>query len=198
MTIQEFYDKAILNPPFDLPNNPIGFKGVSSVNKSDISAHLPLLKYFASQCNHITEFGMREGNSTAAFIMGLNSVHKKLVSYDFMRHKIHHMGIFQNLPCQWEFRQMDIVSPGWEIDYTDFLFVDDLHTYAQVRDELKQHGHKVKTYLGFHDTWSQGVTSLDRGGEEGIVRAIEEYTYNKFTLIYETLFNHGLRIYKRN
>lgn len=164
---------------------------------SDLGGHLSTLKDFASMCNHVTEFGIREGSSTLALALGLNNPNKKLISYDIVRHIVHDNPIFKLLPCQWEFRKIDIISPGWEIDITDFLFVDDLHTYKQVKTELAQHGHKVTKYLGFHDTTSQGIKSLDRPSQEGILRAIKEYTNNQWKLVYEATFNNGLQIYER-
>jgi len=38
------------------------------------------------------------------------------------------------------------------IEYTDFLLIDTLHTYEQLATELTRHRDKVQKYLAFHDT----------------------------------------------
>lgn len=197
-TLEDFYRDAHNQPPFDLMTNPLGFNRPHVDGRSEQSAHMPLLKYFASQCNHVTEFGLREGFTTAALALGLNSEAKTLISYDITRHPIHNRFANFKFPCKWQFIIKDITSPGWQIEPTDFLFVDDLHTFNQVQTELLQHGSKVKRFLGFHDTYSQGPQSLDMPGQEGIIRAIKEYTSsNGWKLIYKVDFNHGLELYER-
>lgn len=197
MNIHDLYEEALKVAPFDLPSNPIGFPPESGRRKGDMTAHLPVLKYFATRSNHVTEFGLREGYSTMALASGLYYKTRKLVSYDIVRHPIH--DIFEKIefPCEWEFHLQDTIAPDLEIAQTDFLFIDDLHTYNQVSRELAQHGDKVKKFLGFHDTYSQGERSLDREGEEGILRAIQEYTHRGWKLLYKADFNHGLQIYER-
>ena len=46
---------------------------------SDINEHLPTLKKYAKECEHITEMGVRWVVSTYALLMGKP---KKLISYD--------------------------------------------------------------------------------------------------------------------
>ena len=46
---------------------------------SDINQHMPTLKKYAEECDHITEMGVRWVVSTFAFLMGKP---KKLVSID--------------------------------------------------------------------------------------------------------------------
>jgi hypothetical protein len=48
--------------------------------KSDINEHLPLLRIYGSLVDHITEFGVRHGNSTVAL---LASKPQKMISYDW-------------------------------------------------------------------------------------------------------------------
>lgn len=197
MTIKELYEQALAVAPFDLPSNPVGFPPEGGRRKGDMTAHLPILKYFATCSNHVTEFGLREGYSTMALASGLYYKTRKLVSYDIVRHPIHNTFEKIDFPCEWEFHIQNTIADDFYIDSTDFLFIDDLHTYNQVNKELARHGHKVKKFLGFHDTYSQGERSLDREGEEGILRAIQEYTNKGWKLIYKVDFNHGLQIYER-
>ena len=46
---------------------------------SDINEHVPTLKKFAEECEHITEMGVRAAVSTFGFLMGKP---KKLISID--------------------------------------------------------------------------------------------------------------------
>lgn len=174
--------------PYDLSHNNFGFK---HTNGSDISAHLPFLEFLARQCNHITEFGARYCYSTCAFIKGCRG---KVVSYDIQNYPPIEELKNMKLPCKWEFIQAD-TSKLESIEETDLLFIDTLHTYNQVKKELL-HVNKVKKYLGFHDTYSQGKFSLDVPNEPGIIQAILELP-PEWKLVYNVDFNHGLSIYQR-
>lgn len=191
MTFDEFYERARRTSPSDLSWNPYGFPHLKQ--GSDMSAHMPLFTFLARQCQHITEFGCREGTSTVAFLKGLPP-EGKLISIDLQKYVQHDDLKKMILPAQWELRYEDILQ--CEIEETDLLLVDDLHTGEQVRQELQRHGGQVRKWLVFHDTYSQGVISQDRAGEPGILGAIEEYCQG-WQLVYECWFNHGLRVYER-
>ena len=85
-----------------------------------------------------------------------------------------------------------------DIKETDMLFIDTLHTYQQVKGELR-FANKVRKYIAFHDTWSHGVGSRDIVGEPGITNAINEFLvkYPEWKKIYEVNFNHGLIILEK-
>jgi len=187
-----FYNNRRNHVPYDFDYNPFGFK---YTNGSDISAHMPLLSFIAKDLNHITEFGVRECYSTSAF---LYSCPGKVVSYDINIYpdiiKLQQMF----LPERWEFIQRSTIDNDLIIDSTDFLFIDSLHTYEQVKIELKQ-ATQVKKYIGFHDTYSQGAESLDIPGQLGINYAINEFLEEnkEWRVVYEAFFNHGLVIIER-
>lgn len=200
---EKFHRWAADMQPFDVQGNPHGFAFApyGRGRWSCQAAHMPLLEYLASKVGTVTEFGCREGYSTAAILKGLarSSATPKLMTtvdrdanapaVNFSRWE---------LPAPWRFIQRDIVSGDWAIDECDWLHVDDLHTYGQVKRELDIHGGKVSKLLSFHDTYSQGTVSLDVEGQEGINRAIEEYcAANGWRLCYDAKFNHGLRVYEK-
>lgn len=188
----EFYSQRVSQQPYDFTNNPFGFK---NTNGSDISAHMPLLSFIAKDCQHITEFGTRECYSTAAFLLRCPG---KVVSYD--------INIYQDILTlqqivskeKWQFIQKNTLDPDLEIEQTDFLFIDSLHTYKQVKGELKQ-SKFVNKYIGFHDTFSQGQESLDIPNTKGINFAINEFLEEntEWTVVYEVFFNHGLVILEK-
>lgn len=144
-------------------------RGESGAGHADILEHMPLLRLLASQCEHVTEFGVRTGNSTIAFLAGLERRGGVLESYDigpplFVLPR-------EIPPVWWAFHQAD-TSRLEAIAPTDLLFVDTLHTYEQVRAELV-HADKVRKYLVFHDTVLNGEHG--EGGQPGILRAIGEF-----------------------
>jgi hypothetical protein len=139
---------------------------------SDINEHLPTLKRYAEECEHVTEMGVRHIVSTYALLMGKPKV---LISYDIM-------------PCNWrplaeavkddthfEFKLADTLDVT--IDETDLLFIDTLHNYDQLTKELALHGNKARKHLIFHDTTSyEWIGESYRGRKErGIWPAINEF-----------------------
>lgn len=119
---------------------------------SDINEHLPTLKKYASECETITEMGVRYACSTWAFIEGKP---KKITSYDIdyksfepsdnLLHRI-----CNNYGINFEFILADTLKI--EIDNTDLLFIDTLHTYNQLIEELTLHSKNVNKWIILHDT----------------------------------------------
>jgi hypothetical protein len=196
MKFLEFKQQRYNCRPYDLAHNTTGFSQ-HTIYSSDISAHLPILEYFASLCDHTTEFGVRNCYSTAALLSGTK---KEVISYDIEEtNDINLLKKIHDIPCKWTFRKKSTSDKRVKIKKTDLLFIDTLHTYKQVNKELKIHSEKVDKYLIFHDTYSQWNTSLDVPGEEGIGRAIEEFMQSNpnWQTIYRVNFNHGLLILEK-
>jgi len=173
--------KAILETYQQLSNMP-----------SDINEHLPTLQKYAAQCRHITEMGVRSGTSTWSLLAGRPH---KLVSYDFTYHpnieKIKTCA--QAAEIDYQFIQKDVLDV--EIENTDLLFLDTLHHYFQLTQELIKHPANVNKYLIFHDTtqyafadepfWEDVLAAFERLGKsifdylsaakKGLWPAIEEF-----------------------
>lgn len=122
---------------------------------SDIYEHLPTLSKYTSECQHVTEMGMRSVVSSWAFAYGLTiseQVNKTLVSIDLdyssniepLKKALKECGI------NFVFVMADDVKIN--IDQTDLLFIDTFHVYAHLREELKCHADKVTKYIIMHDT----------------------------------------------
>jgi hypothetical protein len=195
MTFEEIKKERYGLRPFDIIHNPNGFRQ-DHAGGSDISAHLPLIEYFASKCNHCTELGTRDGHSTIALIAGCKG---KVISYDINLTPLLNELYGINLPCQWVFRQESSIAPENQIEETDLLFVDTLHSYNQVKEELRLWGAITQKYIIFHDTFSHGEYAHDCGSIEGINRAISEFLKNNksWKSIYKVEFNHGLHILEK-
>lgn len=188
-------------PPWDHIDNPVGFPPEQLNYSSDISAHLPFLEYLASKVHSVTEFGTRGCYSTSAFLSGCRG---EVHSYDLNRNSdIDYLVSLANhgkLPCKWFFQQGDTLNIN-PIELTDMLFIDTLHTYAQVIGELNRHAHNVTTFIAFHDTsiYSQGTVSVDRPNEDGILKAIDEFVSNnpEWKEVYKVEYNHGLLVLEK-
>lgn len=167
---------------------------------SDIQEHLPTLKKYTEECEHVTEMGVRYVVSTWAFLMGKP---KKLVSMDIL--PLEHFDIktedlitiAQENGVDFEFMVADTTRV--EIEETDLLFIDTWHVYQQLKVELEKHGNKSKKYIIMHDTTIFG--EMGEGGEGlGLWKAIEEFlAINPHWSIHERYTNNnGLTILKRN
>jgi hypothetical protein len=134
---------------------------------SDIVDHLPLLKSLANG-KRIIEFGVREGNSTIAFLAGKP---KWLKSYDVNPFKY-----YESLKvANFTFTQKSDLEI--EPEECDVLFIDTVHNYEQIRAELELHGSYAKEIV-IHDTTLFGKVGED--GKEGINKAIEEWLAKNF------------------
>ena len=106
---------------------------------TDIYQHLPTLKKYAEECEHITELGVRSVISTWAFLMGKP---KKLVSVDLISPE----SLGQNLQevyeaakdinVDFEFILGDDLEV--ELEETDLLFIDTYHDYTHLIKELNK------------------------------------------------------------
>jgi hypothetical protein len=172
---------------------------------SDINEHLPILKRYAEECEHITEMGVRYVVSTWAF---LAAKPKTLVCYDILTGldiNIFNKNITEisekakEIGVNFSFTQADVLNI--EINETDLLMIDTYHEYNQIKHELKLHGNKAKKYLIFHDTTTFGEfgETFKTPNTIGIWPAIEEFIQeNKHWEIKEKLTNNnGLTILKR-
>lgn len=171
---------------------------------SDIVLHLPVLQYYASLCEHVTEFGVRDAHSTVALLAGKpNELH----SFDICRTRaIDLLEQMRNeLPCRWVFTLLDTGYPGTAhmVGDTDLLFIDTLHTYEHVKKELALHGRKARKYLAFHDTYTCGLRDLSGPDPHatGILPAINEFLAQypgEYETVYRTDANNGLWVLKKN
>ena len=171
---------------------------------SDINEHLPTLSEYAQECDHITEMGVREVVSTYAL---LNGKPKTLISID-----IKHPNEFNNSNnlddvekyaneqnTNFTFVQDD--TRNIEIDETDMLFIDTLHTYRQLCAELEIHGNKARKYIIFHDTTLYGCCDEQSNDSptQGLIPAIKSFQALNPHWVEEKVFtnNNGLTILRR-
>lgn len=130
-----------------------------------IAAHLPRLRLLAGGMSTITEFGVKRGASSSAFLLGLINAYSVgvLTSYDVVETPQARALALTVGEERWRYRiQSSLDAPR---EPTDLLFVDSLHTYDQTRAELERHADSVAKLLIFHDTMTFGCVGAD--GESG-------------------------------
>lgn len=148
---------------------------------SDINQLLPYLLLYASHCEHVTEFGVRQPTSTYAL---LASKAKTVFSYDIETQPevAECIALCKKEKRDWTFVEADVLKV--EIEETDFIWIDTFHTYSQLKAELKLHAHKARKYIGFHDTHTYGINGepayLKQGHSgmndgKGLLEAINEF-----------------------
>lgn len=162
---------------------------------SDINENVHELYELAKECNSVIEMGVRTGVSTRAF---LNS-NVSLISYDIILNetvsRLFVIAKKQGKDVQYiQANVLDITIPK-----TDLLFIDTLHTYEQLKQELKLHSDKVNKYIAFHDTYTFGLKGEVGNDRKGLLSAIVEFLIEnpnwKFYK-YKTN-NNGLTVLKR-
>jgi hypothetical protein len=162
-------------------------------NARDIQEHCPTLVRYARECDHVTEMGTRWGASTVTF---LYAQPKQLVCYDWKKHgNVNHV---EKLAIGTKFTFHEASTLEVEIEPTDLLFLDTLHTYTQLRTELALHSDKAKKYIIMHDTVKFGKKG-QREGERGLEPAWTEFlkTSNHWELHKHYKNNNGLTILSR-
>lgn len=166
MTIQEQYEEFCKTP-------------------SDINEHLPALRKYYDECNHVTEIGVRGCVSLHA---ALSSNAKKVVAIDILNVAVPESDKLQFICAN----DLEI-----EIEPTDFLFIDTWHIYDQLKKELELHAVKVKRWIGMHDVYTFGING--EGGGVGLLPAINEFLANNkdWVIVYHTNSNNGLMIIER-
>jgi hypothetical protein len=185
---------------------------------SDINEHLPTLKRYAEECQHITECGVRGCSSSYAFADGLRGrSNTKLIQYDIYRDPL--MDIFLD-NCN-----SDSVNVSLNIESdllcsrenTDLLFIDTWHVYGQIKRELDYWNSYVKKYIIMHDTTvDEWLGEVIRGGgnpiiesqksgipadelSKGLWPAVEEFlkSHAEWSLHQRFTNNNGLTVLKR-
>lgn len=163
---------------------------------SDIHLHLALLRKLCDRCHHVTEFGVRTGESSRAILssrahiirmydLQLNDQVTQLVNWAQLSGK------------QVSYTQADTLELN--IEPTDLLFIDTLHTHAQLSAELARHAWRVRRYIAFHDTHTFGLQDEPGYAGPGLLPAILEFVaeVRYWRVIHHTVMNNGLTVLER-
>jgi hypothetical protein len=179
-----------------IKSNPENQRGKNSIQW--IYLYMDELYQLAKECNHITEMGVNEVNSSWAF---LKARPKKLVciditfSYAYKRVNFEDHIWLESLKALSKKENVDLTlieddTTKIEIEETDLLFIDTKHTYQHLKKELNLHANKVKKYIAFHDT------VLFPELNNAIIEFLE--TNRNWTIYKNIKTNPGLLIIKNN
>lgn len=155
-----------------------------------IRSHLNTLKQYSSECETITEMGVDGVNSTWAF---LHSNPKKLTSIDIVNTKAPEILELAKKLAKKENIEFNFIlgdTTKIEIEPTDFLYIDTLHTYPQLKKELELHPTKVNKYMAFHDT------HMFKDMARALYEFLDKFP-NDWEICYQTEKSCGLTIIKR-
>ena len=93
--------------------------------------------------------------------------------------------------------EMKIQGDKREKGTFDLLFIDTLHDYEQLKEELFVHAHKVRKYIVLHATTTFGQAG-ETPGRRGLWPAVEEFlALGTFHVKERYDNNHGLTILER-
>jgi hypothetical protein len=163
---------------------------------SDINEHVERLRQLGSRRAHITEFGVRTGISTIAWVAARP---KTLVCYDIRRCGEIDLieQVAKEVGVEFIFHERDVLSVT--IDPTDLLFIDTLHTYDQLRAELARHADRVRSTIVLHDTETFGQRG-EAAGSRGLWPAVEEFlaAHPEWTIYERRSNNNGLTVLERS
>lgn len=135
---------------------------------SDIVDHLPRLVALVDETNaaHVIELGVRAGNSTIAWLYGLERTGGTLTSVDVSEPDV---GPWP----RWRFIHGDDLSDDViaQMDGADIVFIDTTHEYDQTHAELVAYAPLVRAggRIVLHDT------ELVIGGTKPVTDAIEQF-----------------------
>lgn len=165
---------------------------------SQVNEHMQILMQYGKECRHITEFGVESVQTTYAFLMAGPD---KLLSYDVNWHAnmSEALHIANEAGVDLAFHIRSVTAEGFEIEPTDMLFIDTLHTENQLKRELQMHVSKVRKFIAFHDTntfWERA----EMPGERGLKYALEPFLaeHPEWKEVYKTDRNNGLTIICRS
>lgn len=121
---------------------------------SDIQAQMPMLFSRAKAVSRVIELGVRTGNSTAAFLAGLEKSGGELWSVDISPPQV--PGWWHELEA-WHLLVADDLSPEAQSFcpvQADILFIDTSHYYAPTMAELRTYASRVRPggVILMHDT----------------------------------------------
>ena len=187
-------------------------------NYSDIYEHIPVLYQLSRECSSIVEIGVRSMVSTWGILYGLSHSPYDQRSY---------IGVDLEFPPSSQFHLAKTLSEDnginftfWrmndmqiELEPTDMLFIDSLHTYCHLTYELEAFSSKVQKYICLHDTsdpwgnrddieyygdYSEYPASYDRT-KRGLWPAVEDFLqrHPEWSLLERRTNNHGFTILER-
>lgn len=154
----------------------------------DLDQHMPKLRELAEVCEEVVEFSERQ-ESTIAFLAAgsrVRSYNTEKTAVLTILHRDHPDVL------KLQHRSSREVA---EISDCDLLFIDQVHTYAEVSDQLTRFGKHSRRYIVMHDTDVFGLRGAD-DGSKGILTAAYEFmrANPEWSVVYHTQDQYGLTV----
>lgn len=169
----------------------------------DTSEHLPTLRwlvrsrFFERVPADVVEFGVRGIVSTWALLAGRPG---SLTSVDIVAPPAAELAEVHRCAAEVDTAFEFVHASTLEIPPIgcDILFIDTLHTYAQLRAELARHAEGVNVFIAMHDTETFGARGED-GTEPGLRAAIEEFLAGRpeWEIVHDVANCNGLVVLER-
>ena len=161
------------------------------VTSTDINEHMPTLRELASNCDHVTELSCWINGAAIAIAYGNPKQFHSIApgpkpEWDYY---------LQNFPG---FTSQIGIPGEIEIQPTDMLFVDTVHTGMMKNQELFKYASKVSRYIVLHDTATYGDTGQD--GQPGILAAVRGFLkmHPEWLVIRNDTNNNGLMVLSKD
>lgn len=163
-TTKDFLDNLAVEQEIFKKFNPLTWSGSYNIQQelkyaylatSDINEHVTKLNELANECSVVTEFGVRDGVSTRAF---LASSAKVVISYDIISNDyVQHLFLQDSRQVNAYYGIRNSLNAAYL--QTDMLFIDSEHTAQHLEKEL-EFSILVNKYIVIHDTTSYYKTLL--------------------------------------
>ena len=165
---------------------------------SDINEHLPTLSTLASECQHVTELGVRGVISSWAIVHGLPE------GAALFMNDIKACDVDELQRTAREEKNIDavfVLGDDLTIDLpeaTDMTFIDTWHVYGHLKRELARYAPITKKYIAMHDTTIDGELgetirmSWDAGRQSNATGIpVDEITKGLWPAVEEFLAEHA-------
>lgn len=177
----------------------------------DLDKHLPKIRELAAKCDHVTEFSKRR-ESTVGLLAGYPST---VISYnleDDPLHKVLHetverQGGRRSTRAGEGDRQIKTFTQTIgahalsvpEIEETDLLFIDSVHSAERLWTELEKHGERVKRYLVLRGTGAFGEKA-EGADAPGLLYAIRRWMkeHPEWSVVHHSTEEYGLTVLSRD
>lgn len=160
---------------------------------SDIYQHVPTLRRYAEDCDHVTELGVRTGVSTRALLVAAPAVYR---GYDLGPAPPVLQQIAAAAGVDYSHTVGDVLQQ--DLEPTDLLFIDTLHNEQQLAAELARHACKARKYILLHDTHTFGRRN-ETGSGGGLWAALDPWLaeHAEWQAVVEYRHNHGLTVLRK-
>lgn len=160
----------------------------------DIRGHLAYLRSLAATCKHVTEFGVRWGSAASALIISGACYRGYDITETFEARQL--MQVARQEGRDARLLVMSSLD-AHDMEPTDLLLIDSLHTRDQASAEMAMHHHRVRRYIILHDTETFGQVGEDGG--PGLWPAVEDFLsqHQEWSIRERFVHDNGLTVLER-